>query len=313
MIRKTDYTLRESFETFYRSPQMKPRTVEAYHNALKHWETFTEDPPISAVDNAVLLQMKHRFLVAFAPSTFNKIRRHLLALFNKLAPPVKGNPGGLAIIPAFVYVDKARERETLPRVAGSDLVGAIYRACESAAWPYVDFGAPAWWRAAVVFLFNTGLRRNDFLNLKTADVDLGNHCLKFTAEKTGKARVVPLHQTVVDHFRAIWTDREYVFPKPTGNKSLYLHWHKIQTAAGLPRAEHITFHLLRATCGSNLFEKSPGAAQEMLGHSSVETTRRFYTNLSKQLKELAAAADQPAAFSSDPGTDPNPDILRFPA
>lgn len=307
-------TLRMAFIHFYLSPELKVRTVEAYANAFKHWEALTENPPLERIDNSTLQQFKNRFLALHSAGTFNKVRRHLLALFNKLGPPMKGNPGGLGVLPVFLYVEKSRETEKLPRVAGPALLNAIYEACETATWPRFEFGPDTWWRALVVFLFNTGMRRNDFLRLKTTDVDLAGGRLQFQAEKTGKARILPLAPTVVDHFREIWSDRELVFPKPNGNKSLYLHWHKLQDAAGLERSEHITFHELRATCGSNLFERSPGAAQEMLGHSSIETTRRHYTNLSRQLRELAETAEQPAAFVGgwDDGPD-GPDILRFPA
>lgn len=311
------HRLRDAFYCYYLSPEMKGRTVEAYKNALAHWEAYTTDPPFREISNTTLQEFKNRFLADYSAGTFNKVRRHLLALLNKLAPAVKGNPGGLGQLEHFVFVTKARQADTPPRVAGTVLLSEIYQACKTATWPRVDFPAADWWRALVVFLYNTGLRRNDFLALKTRDVDLVNHCLTFRAEKTGKSRVLPLHPAVIDHFRRIWSDRELVFPKPAGNKSLYLHWHKLQDAAGLARDEHITFHQLRATCGSNLFERSPGAAQEMLGHSSIETTRRHYTNLSRQLKELATSAEQPDAFTGGtddgPENDDGPAILRFPA
>lgn len=322
-------TLRQAFHAWYLSPELKPRTVEAYLNALHHWEgmtedpldpvTFPADPDIHSITNLHLAKFKTAFLREHSAATFNKIRAHLLAVLNRLGPVQKHNPEGLGILSDFVFTSRAREQDRQPRMASDAELTAIYQAAGQATWPKFPQGAAAWWQALLVFLFNTGLRRNDFLRLRMQDLDLDHHCFQFRAEKTGKLRTLPLHPAAVEHLRNIWSERDLVFPKPRGNRSLYQHWHKLQTAAGLPLERHLTFHQLRSTCGSRLFQQSPGAAQEMLGHSSIETTRRSYATTSEQLVQLATQAQQPAAFQQtqldpeDP-TDPgNPDILRFPA
>jgi integrase len=307
-------TLRTAFENHYKSPDLKQRTVEAYRNILDHWEKHTENPPVSQITNVTLAQFKNRFLEFNAPTTFNKARAHILAIMNRLGPPIKGNPAGLSLLDRFVYVGKAKEGDKIPRVASDDMISAIYQATDVAIWPKFEFGAPAWWRAVIVFLFNTGLRRNDFLSLKTSAVDLDNQILEFQAEKTGKTRRLPLHRSVCDHFRKIWSDRELVFPKSKGLKHLYRQWYLIQDAAKIPKSERLTFHQLRSTCGTNLYIRSPGAAQEMLGHSSMETTRKSYAFVTDHLVEVATETRQPPAFQAiPPDDDPDPHILRFPA
>lgn len=321
MIRKSnegkqphDFTLRESFEEHYFETSMKKRTLEAYENMLSHWETLTDNPSVCQISNTTLHKFKNAFLEGYSPSTFNKLRRHILAIMNRLGPPIKGNPEGLQILDGFVYVRKAKENEKLPRVATDEELNSIYKASSEATWPQFEFGAPAWWRAVIVFLYNTGLRRNDFLSLETKEVKLSSGCIEFDAEKTGKDRRLPLHPSVIEHFQAIWSDRKLVFPKPHGLKQLYQQWYSIQAAAEISEENYLTFHQLRSTCGSNLFERSPGAAQEMLGHSSIETTRRSYANMSNNLVQMALTARQPEAFQGiTTDDDPDPDILRFPA
>lgn len=306
-------TLRQAFHAYYDQSELKPRTRDEYAKVFDHWEALTDDPDIQQINNLTLTKFKTAFLQKLSPSTFNKARAHIMAVLNRLAPKGKTNPGGLAIIPDFVYVPRAKEPEKLPRVATDAELGAIYQAAAEATWPRFEFGAGAWWQALLVFLFNTGLRRNDVFNLRMQDLDLDNHAFQFRAEKTGKLRVLPLHPTAVEHLQKIWSERELVFPKSKGVRILYQHWHSIQDAAGLPRAQHLTFHQLRSTCGSRLFQQSPGAAQEMLGHSSIDTTRRSYANLSEHLRELATQSSQPAAFQPQDPPDHDPDILRFPA
>lgn len=317
--------LRQAFFDYYHS-EIKERTVEAYLNAFDHWEHFTgdpdnpeefpPDPDIHQITNLTLSKFKSRFLRQYSPATFNKVRAHLLAVLNRLGPKQKHNPAGLEILPDFVFVPRAKELEKPPRVASDAEIDAIYQAAANATWPKFEFGPGAWWQALIVFLFNTGLRRNDFLALRTQDVDLENQCFEFRAEKTGKFRRLPLHASAVEHFRRIWSDREFVFPKPSGKRSLYQHWHKIQDAAGIETAKHFTFHQLRSTCGSRLFSVSPGAAQEMLGHSSINTTRKSYANLTEHLRDVTIQTPQPFTSGKPgprPDDDPDPHILRFPA
>jgi len=310
---ETNITLRQAFEAYYKSPSLKPRTIEAYEGTLSHWEELTDDPHIIEIDNVTLHMFRNAYLEYNKPATFNKERRHILAIMNKLGPKGRNNKKGLAILDDFIYIDPEKETEKLARVATDEELNAIYDACKYANWPSFEFGAPSWWRAVIVFLYNTGLRRNDFLNLETREVKLQKSVIEFDAEKTGKHRRLPLHHSVIEHFEAIWSEREFVFPKPAGLKTIYRQWYAIQNAAEIPEDRHLTFHQLRSTCGSNLFERSPGAAQEMLGHSSVETTRKSYANLTNHLTEMALTTRQPSAFVSGPDDDPDPDILKFPA
>ncbi|QDT95522.1 tyrosine-type recombinase/integrase [Gimesia aquarii] len=308
-------TLRKAFLEHYKSPDLKPRTLECYENMLGHWEALTDDPEVFDIENKTLQTFRNAFMEDHTPPTFNKLRRHILAIMNRLGPPGPRNREGLGILKEFVWIKPLKENEKIPRVANDQQLNAIYEACAVATWPNFEFGSAAWWRAVVVFLYNTGLRRNDFLDLTIKEVDLDKGMITFDAEKTGKQRRLPLHQSVIDHFQLIWSDRELVFPKPKGFKQLYGQFYKIQMAARIDGEDHFTFHQLRSTCGTNLFVRSPAAAQEMLGHSSVETTRRSYANVSNHLIEEALATPQPAAFqtSSNPDDDPDPDILRFPA
>lgn len=307
-------TLRNAYLKYYDLSELKPRTVEAYSNALDHWELMTGDPDIHSISNITLLQFKAAFLRQYSPATFNKVRAHLLAILNRLGPKQKHNPAGLEILTDFVFVPRAKELEKPPRVASDAEIDAIYQAAANATWPKFEFGAGPWWQALIVFLFNTGLRRNDFLALRTKNVDLEQGWFEFRAEKTGKLRRLPLHSSAVEHFQRIWSDREFVFPKPAGKRSLYIHWHKIQAAAGIERSEHFTFHQLRSTCGSRLFSVSPGAAQEMLGHSSINTTRKSYANLTEHLRNVTIQTPQPfTSGETGPEPDDDPDILKFPA
>jgi integrase len=97
-------------------------------------------------------------------------------------------------------------------------------------------------------------------------------------------------------------------------KSLYAAWHAIQEAAGINvdrsaeqgRKPYYGFHEIRKTCGTNLFGVSPAAAQQMLGHSSVETTQKSYANLNTLTEQALDQIPQPQL----PQLPPQPPTLR---
>jgi hypothetical protein len=94
--------------------------------------------------------------------------------------------------------------------------------------------------------------------------------------------------------------RDLIFGKQKSAEQRYRQWKEIQAHAGISEP-HFDFHALRSTCGTDLFEQSPGAAQEMLGHSSIQTTRRYYVKLSRHLREAAATRKQPLPFYGSQG------------
>ncbi len=327
-------TLRDCFERFYRSDELLPRTIEAYQNTLKHWERITSNPPVAHIDNAVLRDFKVQFLAeGKSPATFNKNRQHILSVLNLLGPPSHARERdreNLGLLTAVPYVRKARESEKRPVVYDDRHVDALYAGCAAATWPRYGGEIAIWWRTAIVLGFNVGARRNDWLSLQWSAIDLDRRELTLHQGKTRKVRVLPLHSTAVEHLRSLRSETAspLVFPtRPDAaapvvverfKTSLYRTWRAIHRAGGLTDpADYRTFHQLRATCATNLWESNPGHAQQMLCHSSAETTRRHYAHTDPGLRRAVDAIQQPAAFvrGEDPGDPPPPPdmILKFPA
>lgn len=320
-MQHTSLTLRTAYEQHHRSTTHRPRTHEKFLNLLTWWERFTGDPPVSEITNQTLLAFKESALAHMRPTTFNGLLGHLNAILATIGPACHGNPYGLGLIEFIARVRPAKERKIRPRVATLDETSRIYLACTDPdiCWPRVGIDPGHWWQALIVVLFNLGLRRNDFLDLRRNDISLSRGLVTcFQAEKSDdEDRQLPLHPCVVQHLERIWSPaRGVVFPcskrymdrRPNNHpKQLYDYWYRIQKQAGLEAP--YCFHELRKTCGTEFFRRSPGAAQEMLGHSSVETTRKYYANMSRDLIETAATLDQPAAFvaGNQPPDDPPPE------
>ena len=88
--------------------------------------------------------------------------------------------------------------------------------------------------------------------------------------------MVHLHGSVLEHLRAIRTDRELVFPLEHWPKWFYDQFHKLQAAAGIPRSKQFGLHALRKTCATLLWGVAPQAAQLALGHAAANVTMRHY-------------------------------------
>jgi integrase len=167
--------------------------------------------------------------------------------------------------------------------------------------------------ALYVVAIHTGLRQGELLGLKWTDVDpagrrlsvrralkVTDHGLDFGPPKNkASRRSVPLSKTAAAALRAhrtrqneerlrlgdLWRDHDLVFPnrvgKPLDHNNLYYREYKpLLQRAGL-EAEGFTFHSLRHTFATELFNqrKRPKIIQSLLGHSSIVQTMDTYSHL----------------------------------
>lgn len=329
--------LRDGWEQFVRSPEHAARTVEAYEEALTHWERAevttpaspslrlrmpARNPDAETIDAQTLVDLKNSMLATHAPNTVRKVLIHLRAIFNRLGPRSSRNPLGVGLLGDVPYCPLPAKQKRRPRTAREDELDRLYRACEVATWPRCEVLPADWWQSLIVVLYNIALRRLDYLAVAWEHVDLKNAMLDLRAHKTDKDSVFPLHSIAVEHLRRIQGHRVLVWPwRPSQEApdpidrrktSLYRQWHKICAAAGI--LKKLVPHDIRKTSGSQLFEVSPGAACELLQHSSIRTTQESYANVSRQTRELMLGRQQPAAFvePDPPEDDDEPPIIRFP-
>jgi integrase len=304
-------TLREAYDRYlHDNPPLEERTVIERRTALKHWERLTGNLPLplplpsshpQAAQREAIDRQRHveftrtmraaeqQLATEIAATTVNKyFHRTLNVLLRRLSPPSFSNPDGVGLVSLVYKFRRLAEdpKDPSPMTVGE--VAACYEAADFARWPrathrWEGYGIPPgdWWRAVIVFEFNCGLRTGDFLKLRCDQVNLRNSTIRFRAEKTDGSKgsqTKPLHPTVVDHLRRIWTPpRDVVFPAPRTKDARMEAWITIQRWAGVkPPAEsgldYYRLKDLRSTCGTALFEVSPAAAQQMLGHSSMPTS-----------------------------------------
>lgn len=150
-------------------------------------------------------------------------------------------------------------------------------------------------RVAIITLLFTGLRKNECLKLKWAQVDLekGQLYIPRTSRKNRKPLVVPLSKTAIDVLNSIprHVGNEYVFPGRERGKPLFDlkgPWRRLCERAGLKDAH---LHDLRHTLGASLAQNGVDLwlISKVLGHSGIASTMR-YAHLSTRETQKALDA-----------------------
>lgn len=152
--------------------------------------------------------------------------------------------------------------------------------------------------AILELLYATGIRVSELTNLDIGDVDLSRRTARVTG-KGDKQRVVPFGRPTADAVRA-WIDRgrgalaahragDALFLGARGKRIDPRQVRRIvEKYAQLSGASALTPHSLRHTAATHLLEGGADlrVVQELLGHSSLQTTQ-IYTHVSAgRLKEV---------------------------
>jgi integrase len=136
----------------------------------------------------------------------------------------------------------------------------------------------------VLLALHTGLRLEEVLGLRWAEVDRGRRLLILPEDrtKTDEPRLLPLNHTVMEMLEGLWSRSagcEHVFVNRRGHpyKDPHHIWRRAVQRAGI---QNFRFHDLRHTFASRLILAGVGleTVQQLLGHSSISMTTR-YTHL----------------------------------
>lgn len=142
------------------------------------------------------------------------------------------------------------------------------------------------YRLLFLLMADQGLRQTEAMTLKVEDVDEEYKAIVVRG-KGGKIRRVPyLSDRFEDELKKALDERleGYLVINPKTEKpyaTIRTEINRAVVKAGLNRK--VNHHLLRHTCATLLAESgmNPHALQRILGHSSIETTNKIYTNVSR--------------------------------
>ncbi|MBO7677043.1 MAG: tyrosine-type recombinase/integrase [Erysipelotrichaceae bacterium] len=155
--------------------------------------------------------------------------------------------------------------------------------------------------AIMMLFFGTGIRVSELVGIDISDIDFYNASL-FITRKGGDEDEVFFGSEVQEALEDyVSSDREILLAGKEDPALFISMQHKLMTVrnvqlmiksyakkAGLNMK--VTPHALRRTFGTNLYEETSDIylVADALHHSSVETTRKHYADMSKDHKRIAA-------------------------
>lgn len=190
-------------------------------------------------------------------------------------------------------MDSPKASRTLPDVLGREEVERLLDA--------PDPTRPLYWRdrAALEFLYATGVRVSELVELRLSSVDL-DEAFAVVFGKGSKERFVPVGGPAIRAMRRYLTDVRPTLDRGEGGGVVFLNargrpirresiWALVRDSArraGLGRK--VSPHTLRHSFATHLVEGGAdlAAVQELLGHADISTTQ-IYTHLDRSaLKTL---------------------------
>lgn len=208
----------------------------------------------------------------FSPQTANSVRAHILALWRLAAKK--------QLIDKLPDVDKLPEPKKQPRAWSLEELGRILDSCGKQKGSVGPVLAAKWWRALVLTIYDTGLRRRASLLIERAHLDLNEGWLFVPAanQKQNADQQFRLSTETLAAIREIWLpERHYLFPwKAKDIRGIWHDYGDILERAGLESGPRDKFHKLRRTTATHIAAAAGfAAACHQLGHSSETITRGY--------------------------------------
>ncbi|MFC2173431.1 tyrosine-type recombinase/integrase [Acidobacteriota bacterium] len=150
-------------------------------------------------------------------------------------------------------------------------------------------------RMFLFLLWHTGLRQGEAKRIKWSDIDFDNRLIRIQGEKAGENQLIKVRRVSINTeleaelvvFRQVPEGQhEFLFQhggKPTwisSNRAFERVVKAAKKARLIPMSKHLTPHSCRHSTGTHLAQAGEPLQkiQQLLGHSSVTTTERFYAH-----------------------------------
>ncbi|MCI0529960.1 MAG: site-specific integrase [Nitrospira sp.] len=152
---------------------------------------------------------------------------------------------------------------------------------------------------AFMTAYGAGLRLQEVLHLKVADIDSSRMMIRIEQGKNNKDRYTPLSQHLLEELRSYWKfyrPHLWLFPgrdrnQPISPSSLEKAFKCALRKTGI--SKHCYFHSLRHCFATHLLEAGVDVRtiQVLMGHRSIQTTMRYMQVTQKKLVTTLSPLD----------------------
>lgn len=258
------------------------KSIYNYVNATQNFFNVVNKTYSDITKDDVLLYIVHLKNKHLSDNTVDNLRKYIKQFFKWLVM------NDYIIQSPFDKLQKCTKRKAVEKVVMDELELEMVRDT------YEDLRD----KALFDVLEATGVRVSELVNMKVNDVDFMRGSIKVYATKTNKYRTVYLTPRALKHLveyrndlckREIYSDYLFLNTKKTNNEykpmsrqSVNDRIHAMTGSANINK--HITVHTFRKTLATKLVRKGvkPTSVQSILGHSSYNTTVKFYSSISDE-------------------------------
>ena len=178
-----------------------------------------------------------------------------------------------------------KKEKKLPKVISKEKIKQMLDECENLKHKLI-----------IQFLYSSGIRLSELLNLKREDIDLDRNIINIRSGKGKKDRITILSNSIKKDLLKYYSKQEfktkYIFE---GRKGKYSKKsvQKILERVGKKNKIRVHPHMLRHSFATHLLEQGTDIRhiQKLLGHSDISTTE-IYTQVSnKHLSNIKSPLD----------------------
>lgn len=243
------------------------KTLDREQRAFMQIIKIFGDIPIQELSYAKIEEYKAKRLLAVKPATINIEIRVLNTALNQAVAI-----GWLLESPKLLFKQIKISETDPPNWLSDEEVAMIITTHD------------AEFRNFLLFLLNTGCRRNEALGITWEDVDLEKKQIVIRGEigKMGKRRTIPINQSLALILHN-WTieKKGHLFPNFEPNQ-VSMKFRRWARQIGLKKG--ISLHSLRSTFACHLIKQGVDiyTVSRLLGHSSVKVTEKHYVTLDSE-------------------------------
>ena len=267
------------------------RTVEAYGDDLRQFETFGNDMWKELKPEQVDADLVREWIVSlmeqkYTTTSVNRKLSSLRAYFKYMLKqgqierdPMRKIVGPKNKKPLPVFV----KEEEMDRLLDGDFFGDDFEGCRG--------------KCIVETFYSTGMRRSELIGLNDTDVDFQTFTIKVTG-KRNKQRIIPFDKALKEELQNYLTRRNNEIPVRSG--AFFVKQTGERITAGMverivkkslskvvtikKRSPHVLRHSF-ATAMLN-HQAELGAIKELLGHESLATTEIYTHTTFEELKKV---------------------------
>jgi len=288
--------------------RLAPKTLEIYRLSFEEFARSMRVTSLSQIKLSILEDfIQVRFGHGVSPATVNRDLRHLRVLLKWAR-----RRGVLSEVPDFFGLLVKEDRRDPTVMPEEDFVALLSVLREPSL--QLKKRPPEWWRIFLYLTYYLGVRRGEALGICWGDISYAGHEVRIQAgtSKSRKDRIVPISPELTEILKQWHTEHPHATVKDPvlswpyeSLRAIYVDWHLIQTAAGIPEGQHYVPQDCRSSCASELTARDVPTVvvRDFLGHASVTTTERYYINTKPAMRAAAnvrkIAAETP---EETPGT-----------